>query len=69
LRIWTSPEFRESVLFIPVHRQAICVEPYTCATDAINLREKNIDAGLRQLAPGETWRGVVEVRWEPDGDV
>jgi len=61
LEMWTSPEFREMVVFTPPHRQAICLEPYTCVTDAINLRERNIDAGWRVLGSGESWTGVVEM--------
>jgi aldose 1-epimerase len=62
LRQLCSPAFREMVLFTPVHRQAICLEPYTCTTDAINLQQRGLDVGLRILSPGETWSGVVEMR-------
>ena len=61
LRVSTSPDFRELVAFTPANRQAICLEPYTCTTDAINLQQRGIDAGLLVLPPGETWRGVVEL--------
>jgi aldose 1-epimerase len=64
LRISCSPAFREMVVFTPPHRQAFCVEPYTCVTDAINLEQKGIDAGWLVLAPGGTWRGVVEMAVE-----
>jgi aldose 1-epimerase len=64
LQVWASPDFRESVLFTPVHRQAICIEPYTCATDAANLSRRGIDAGWRVLATGESWQGIVEFRWD-----
>jgi len=69
LQVWTSGDFRESVLFTPAHRQAVCIEPYTCATDAINLAERNVDAGLKVLQPDEKWTGVVEFRWNPERDV
>lgn len=61
LTLWTSADFRELVLFTPPHRDAICLEPYTCTTDAINLSARGIDAGWRILAPGEHWRGIVEM--------
>ena len=61
LTLWAGPDFRELVLFTPPHREAICLEPYTCTTDAINLSASGIDAGLRVLQPGETWRGVIEI--------
>jgi aldose 1-epimerase len=62
LEVWTSRAFREMVIFTPPHRQAICLEPYTCATDAINLQQRGITAGLNVLEPGGEWRGVVELR-------
>jgi aldose 1-epimerase len=60
LRIFCSPSYREMVVFTPPHRQAFCVEPYTCTTDAINLQPRGLDAGWLELAPGQTWTSVVE---------
>ncbi|MBO0697287.1 MAG: aldose 1-epimerase [Zavarzinella sp.] len=65
LEVWTTADFRESVLFVPVHRKAVCLEPYTCATDAANLQARGIDAGWRALPPGGQWAGAVEFRWNP----
>ncbi len=62
LEVWSSPDYRELVAFTPPHRRAVCLEPYTCATDAIHLREQGIDAGWRVLAPGQEWVGEVEFR-------
>lgn len=59
VRLLAEAAFRELVLYTPPHRQAICLEPYTCTTDAINLGNRGIDAGWRTLAPGETWLGAV----------
>jgi aldose 1-epimerase len=64
LSVLTSPDFRELVAFTPPHRHAVCLEPYTCTTDAINLQLRGVDAGWRVLAPGERWSGVVELRVE-----
>jgi aldose 1-epimerase len=61
LVVQASRDFRELVVFTPPHRQAICLEPYTCITDAINLQQQGVDAGLLVLAPGATWQGWVEV--------
>jgi aldose 1-epimerase len=61
LRLYTSPAFRELVAFTPPHRKAICLEPYTCTTDAINLQQRGIDAGLLMLPPGAEWTGLVEM--------
>lgn len=66
LRISSTADFREMLLFTPAHRKAFCVEPYTCATDAVNLNDRGIDAGWRVIAPGETWSGAVEYAWDSD---
>jgi aldose 1-epimerase len=57
-----SPSFRELVVFTPPHRQAFCIEPYTCPTDAINLQARGVEAGWLTLPPGERWNAVVEMR-------
>lgn len=62
LRVRTSPAFRDLVLFTPPHRKAICFEPYTCPTDAVNLTQRGLDVGWQVLAPGSDWNGVVEYR-------
>jgi aldose 1-epimerase len=54
--------FRECVLYIPPHREALCIEPYTCVPDPIRLADAGIDAGLAVLAPGE--RRVYSVSME-----
>jgi aldose 1-epimerase len=61
LRLFCSGEFREMVVFTPPHRQAFCVEPYTCTTDAINLQQRGVDAGWLVLPPGGVWRSTVEL--------
>lgn len=61
LTLWMDTDFRELVAFTPPHRDAICLEPYTCTTDAINLQQRGVNAGLRVLAPGERWSGIVEM--------
>jgi aldose 1-epimerase len=60
-----SPDFRELVLFTPPHRQAVCIEPYTCATDAVNLQTRGIDAGWKELAAGAAWESDVLFTWTP----
>lgn len=52
------PIFREIVAFTPPQRPAVCLEPYTCVTNAINLESRGLETGLRVLAPGtefHTW--------------
>jgi aldose 1-epimerase len=53
--------FRELVIYTPPRRGSICLEPYTCVTDAINLQPRGIDAGLRVLRPDQCVEGTIEV--------
>jgi aldose 1-epimerase len=61
MRMFCAPAYREMVVFNPPHRQAFCVEPYTCTTDAINLQARGIEVGWLVLEPGATWSAVVEL--------
>lgn len=54
--------FGECVVYNPPHRQAICIEPYTCLPDPFRMTAAGVDAGLRVLKPGETWQTWVEIR-------
>lgn len=56
-----SDAFMGVVLFNPPHREAFCIEPYTLIPDAFQLAAKGIDAGLRVLAPGESFTAQVDV--------
>lgn len=59
LEVWASSDFQDLVVFTPPHRQAVCLEPYTCTTDAINLQPRDEAAGLRVLSEGEHWNGDI----------
>src|SRR5262249_55859293 len=61
LTVRASEAFGEVVVFTPGNRQAVCIEPYTCITDAINLQGQGLDTGLLVLPPGAKWSGVVEL--------
>ena len=54
--------FRECVVYTAPHREAICIEPYTCVPGAFDLHPRGIDAGLRILGPGESFNATVEMR-------
>ena len=62
LTLRSAHAFRDLVVFTPPHRQAFCIEPYTCTTDAINLQARGVDAGLLVLPPGGRWTAAVEMR-------
>ncbi len=60
-----DPVFRELVVYAPPRRAAVCMEPYTCVTDAINLEQRGIDAGLRVLEPGGEFLMWIEITARP----
>jgi aldose 1-epimerase len=50
--------FRDLVIYTPPNRDAVCFEPYTCITDAINLEAQGVNTGWQVLPAGEsisTW--------------
>ncbi len=57
-----DPTFRELVVYTPPHRQAICIEPYTCVPDCFRLAGEGVEAGLRVLEPGQSFAAHVEIR-------
>jgi aldose 1-epimerase len=54
-------EFRELVVFTPHNRDAFCLEPYTCVTDAINLAPRGVETGWRVLDPSAEFRTWIEI--------
>ncbi|WP_437186591.1 aldose 1-epimerase [Planctomicrobium sp. SH668] len=57
-QVCDAEHFREMVVYTPNDRHAICMEPYTCVTDAINLKSRDCSEGLKVLPPGkiaQTW--------------
>ncbi|MDC0261585.1 aldose 1-epimerase [Planctomycetaceae bacterium] len=58
-----SSEFTQMIIFTPPGRDAVCLEPYTCMTDAVNLTE--VDTGWQVLPPGKTQSLNVTIALEP----
>jgi aldose 1-epimerase len=59
--LYAASAFRELVVFTPPHRRAMCLEPYTCTTDAINLQQRGVDAGLLVLPPDGLWAATIDL--------
>ena len=53
--------FTQCVVYTPGHREAICVEPYTCVPDAIRLAAEGHATGLQVLQPGESFETTVRI--------
>ncbi len=59
-------EFPHVVVYTPpAPRQAICVEPNTCPTDAFNLAERGVASDLIVLDAGETARFGLRIYTRP----
>lgn len=53
--------FREVVVFTPPGRNAVCLEPYTCVTDAINLDASGETSGWQVLPPGGRLQAGIQL--------
>jgi aldose 1-epimerase len=58
---WPVEHFRECVVYTPPHREAICIEPLTCAPSAAALATKGFEAGWRVLSPGGSFEARVTI--------
>ncbi len=61
--------FQELVIYTPPNRNAICFEPYTCVTDAINLEQskaakEGLNTGWKTLGPGEMFSTWIDISAE-----
>ena len=57
----TDSVFREWVVFTPPTRASVCLEPYTCVTDAVNLQQQGLDTGWRVMKPGDELRTWFQI--------
>jgi aldose 1-epimerase len=62
VEVRADASFGEWVIYAPIDRPVVSIEPYTCASDAFNLAARGIDAGARELEPGAQWQGAIEIR-------
>jgi aldose 1-epimerase len=53
--------FTQCVVYTPPHREAICMEPYTCVPDAIRLAAEGHETGLQVLEPGEYRETTIRI--------
>jgi aldose 1-epimerase len=53
--------FTQCVIYTPPHREAICLEPYTCVPDAIRLASEGQETGLQILQHGEMRKATVRI--------
>lgn len=60
IRVTFGDEYNTVVVYTPPHREAVCIEPYTCVPDMFWLTNAGRDVGLRVLAPGESYTTRVD---------
>jgi aldose 1-epimerase len=53
--------FTQCVVYTPGHREAICIEPYTCVPDAIRLAANGHETGLQILQPSESFETTISI--------
>ncbi len=53
-------QFKEWVVYTPP-RPAVCLEPWTCLPNALNLQDSGLDTGLVELNPGGARSWVVRI--------
>lgn len=53
--------FTQCIVYTPPHREAICLEPYTCLPDSFRLTVQGHLTGLRVLAPGESYQTKIPI--------
>lgn len=61
----TDSIFSELVAYTPPHGRSVCLEPYTCVTDAVNLAARGVECGWRVLPPGAEFRTWFEIAVSP----
>jgi aldose 1-epimerase len=61
LEIRADAAFGDFVVFAPPDNPVVALEPYTCAPDAFNLAARGVAAGMRALAPGDTFEAGFEI--------
>lgn len=61
-------EFRELVVYNPPHREALCIEPYTCVPGATHLDRELHELGWRTISPGSSidMKLVISAAAKPD---
>jgi aldose 1-epimerase len=62
LEVRADPAFGDFVVYAPPDNAVVALEPYTCAPDAFNLAARGVAAGMRELAPGQTFEAGFEIR-------
>jgi aldose 1-epimerase len=61
LRVSFGGNFRAVVVYNPPHREAICIEPYSCIPDYFRLGEMGVDTNMVLLQPNQSVQYRVDI--------
>lgn len=61
LTIEFDDHFSQCVVYNPPHRQAICIEPYTCVPDQFAMAEQGVISAPQTLQPGKSFECRYEI--------
>ncbi len=64
LTVTSDQNFDFYVLYAPKEHDFLCIEPYTCIPNALNLINAGIKTGLRLLKAGEPFEARIWFKWE-----
>ncbi len=64
VKIALDRAFRACVVYNPPHREAVCLEPYTCVPNAVELQAAGIDSGWRMLPAGASFEARMTIGLE-----
>jgi aldose 1-epimerase len=53
--------FKQCIVYTPPHREAICLEPYTCVPDSFRLAAEGHATGQQILQPGEKFATMIRL--------
>ncbi len=56
-----DPVFSQCIAYTPPHREAICLEPYTCLPDSFRLSAEGHTTGQQILKPGEAFETSIQL--------
>ena len=63
LELRFDQSFAACVVYNPPHREAVCIEPYSCVPDPFALAQRGIDSSLQVLPPGGKWQAHIDMTW------
>ena len=63
IRVSYGEEYPFCVVYTPDHREAICIEPYTCLPNSPEFLEGDRPTGWRLLKPGASFSSTLTYAW------